>query len=159
MFAQIGNSFAITSNCKDKEAAWQFVRQFFLPDYQEQFVGFVFPTNLSVYEDMKHSAMTVKYERSADGSFILNEDGSRKEAARDVTTVNGRLYQYRIVSDEDVALVESVIQATTRVLKMDDNIKTIITEGAAPFFAGQRSAEEAAKLIQSKATLYVNEQK
>ena len=35
----------------------------------------------------------------------------------------------------------------------------LITEGAAPFFAGQRSAEEAAKLIQSKAVLYVNEQR
>jgi hypothetical protein len=32
-------------------------------------------------------------------------------------------------------------------------------EGAAPFFAGQRSAQEAAKLIQSKAVLYVNEQR
>ena len=42
---------------------------------------------------------------------------------------------------------------------MDDSMKAIITEGAAPFFAGQRSAEEAAKLIQSKAVLYVNEQR
>jgi hypothetical protein len=135
------------------------VRQFFLPDYQEQFMGFVFPTNLQVYENMKEDAMTVKYERNPDGSFVLNEDGSRKEAERDTTTVNGRLYQFRIVSEEDVALVEKVIAATTRVLGMDDSMKAIITEGAAPFFAGQRSAEEAAKLIQSKAVLYVNEQR
>ncbi|MER2150696.1 MAG: extracellular solute-binding protein [Candidatus Limivicinus sp.] len=159
MFAQIGDSFAITSNCKNQEAAWQFVRQFFLPVYQEQFEGFVFPTNLAVYEDMKKNAMTVEYERNPDGSFVLNEDGSRKEAERDTTTVNGRIYQYSIVSDEDVALVENVTNATTRVLGMDDSMKAIITEGAAPFFAGQRSAEEAAKLIQSKAVLYVNEQR
>ena len=159
MFAQIGDSFAITSNCKDQDAEWQFVRQFFLPDYQEQFEGFVFPTNLAVYEDMKQNAMTAEYERNPDGSYVLNEDGSRKEAERDTTTVNGRIYQYSIVSDEDVALVETVIGATTRVLGMDDSMKAIITEGAAPFFAGQRSAEEAAKLIQSKAVLYVNEQR
>ena len=159
MFAQIGDSFAITSNCKDPEAAWQFVRQFFLPEYQEQFKGFVFPTNLAVYEDMKQDAMTVEYERNPDGSFVLNEDGSRKEAERDTTTLNGRIYQFRIVSQEDVALVETVIAATTRVLGMDDSMKAIITEGAAPFFAGQRSAEEAARLIQSKAVLYVNEQR
>ncbi len=159
MFAQIGNSFAITSNCRDKEAAWQFVRQFFLPDYQEQFMGFVFPTNQQVYEAMKEDAMTVKYERNPDGSFVLNEDGSRKEAERDTTMVNGRIYQFSIVSEDDVKLVEQVIAATTRVLGMDDSMKAIITEGAAPFFAGQRSAEEAAKLIQSKAVLYVNEQR
>ena len=159
MFAQIGNSFAITSNCADTDAAWQFVRQFFLPDYQEQFAGYVFPTNLSVYEAMKQDSMTVSYERNPDGSYVLNEDGSRKEAERDITTLNGRIYQYRIVSEEDVALVESVINATERVLGMDDSMKEIIVEGAAPFFAGQRSAEEAAKLIQSKAVLYVNEQR
>jgi hypothetical protein len=38
-------------------------------------------------------------------------------------------------------------------------MKAIITEGAAPFFAGQRGAGEAARMIQSKAALYVNEQK
>ena len=159
MFAQIGNSFAITAGCKNKEAAWEFVRQFFLPDYQEQFTGACFPTNLSVYEDMKREAMTVIYEKNPDGSYVLNQDGSRKEAERDSTTVNGRLYTFDIVSDEDVALVEKMIAATNRVLGMDDSMKAIITEGAAPFFAGQRSAEEAAKLIQSKAALYVNEQR
>ena len=159
MFAQIGNSFAITSNCRNPEAAWQFVRQFFLPDYQEQFKGFVFPTNLAVYEEMKQDAMTVKYARNPDGSYALNEDGSRKEAERDTAMVNGHIYRYRLVSEEEAALVETVIQATTRVLRMDDSMKAIITEGAAPFFAGQRGAGEAARMIQSKAALYVNEQK
>ena len=159
MFAQIGNSFAITSSCRNRDAAWQFVRQFFLPEYQEQFKGFVFPTNLAVYQDMKQDAMTAKYARNPDGSYVLNEDGSRKEAERDAAMVNGQLFRYRLVSEEEAALVETVIQATTRVLRMDESIKAIIAEGAAPFFAGQRSAGEAARMIQSKAALYVNEQK
>ena len=73
MFAQIGNSFAITSSCADKDAAWQFIRQFFLPEYQEQFLGEVFPTNRSVYEKMKSEATTTKYQRNPDGSFNLFE--------------------------------------------------------------------------------------
>ena len=73
--------------------------------------------------------------------------------------INGRLFRYRLVSEEEAALVETVIQATTRVLRMDESMKAIIAEGAAPFFAGQRSAGEAARMIQSKAALYVNEQK
>ena len=35
----------------------------------------------------------------------------------------------------------------------------IITEGAQAFFEGQKSAEECARLIQSKVNIYVNEQK
>ena len=159
MFAQIGNSFAITSNCKDPDAAWEFVRQFFLPYYQEQFKGIVFPTNKTVYEEMKQLATTVQYERNADGSYAVDKDGNRKPADRGFTNLNGGIYTYHVVTEEEVALVEQMIQATTRVLGMDDSMKAIITEGAAPFFAGQRSAEDAAKLIQSKAALYVNEQK
>ena len=62
MFAQFGNALAISSSCVDKEAAWQFVRLFFMPDYQEQLKGSVFPTNLSVFEDMKQEAMSTESE-------------------------------------------------------------------------------------------------
>ena len=47
----------MTSNCSDKEAAWQFLRLFFLPDYQEYITVSSFPTNRNVYEEMKQEAM------------------------------------------------------------------------------------------------------
>ena len=159
MFAQIGNSFAITANCADKDAAWQFVRQFFLPVYQEQFKGSVFPTNKAVYEEMKNEARTPQYERNPDGSFQLDSEGKRIEADRGITQVNGTSYRYLTVTEEEIAQVEEIISATTNILHTDGSLKAIIQEGAAPFFADQRSAAEVAKLIQSKASIYVNEQR
>lgn len=38
-----------------------------------------------------------------------------------------------------------------------DEIYSIITEEAAPYFAGQKSAEETAKIIQSRVEIYVSE--
>ena len=159
MFAQIGNSFAITSSCADKDAAWQFIRQFFLPEYQEQFLGEVFPTNRSVYEKMKSEATTTKYQRNPDGSFMLNEEGKRIEEDLGSMQVNGVTVPYRTASEEDVARVEEIINATTNILHTDDSLKRIIIAGALPYFADQRSVDEVVKLIQSKAMLYVNEQR
>ena len=159
MFAQIGNSFAISSGCADKQAAWQFVRQFFLPVYQEQFIGSVFPTNREVYEQMKYEAMTAQYERNPDGSYMLNAEGKRIEASRGSVTVNGVVFPYKTVTEAEIAQVEDIINATTNVLHTDNSLKSIIAEGAAPFFADQRSVEEVARLIQSKAMIYVNEQR
>ena len=159
MFAQIGNSFAITSNCKDKDAAWQFVREFFLPDYQEQLSGSVFPTNKAVYEEMKQQAMSVEYQRNPDGSFVRNADGERIESSRGTIQAGGAVFECKVVSEEEVALIEEIIEATTSILHTDGSLKDIIVSQAAPFFEDQRSAEEVVKLIQSKASLYVNEQR
>ena len=159
MFAQMGNAFAISSDCADKDAAWQFVRQFFLPEYQETFKGFAFPTNLSVYEEMKQEAMTTQYQRNPDGSYTLDADGKRLEADRGSVEVNGVKVKLQAATREEVEAVEEIVAATTHTLSTDDSIKEIIESGAAGFFADQRSLEEAVKQIQSRANIYVNEQR
>ena len=159
MFAQIGNSFAISSGCVDKDAAWEFVRMFFLPEYQDQFIGSVFPTNLAVYEQMKQEAMTQQYQRNPDGSYVLDADGNRIPMERGNVMVNGVSYPYQVVTEEEVADIEALIEKTTHVLQTDTSLKDIILNGSAPFFAEQYTAEEAARQIQSRANIYVNEQK
>ena len=158
MFAQIGNSFAISSACADKDAAWQFVRQFFLPEYQEQYVGSFFPTNRAVYEQMKREAMTTQYRRNPDGSFLLDEDGRRVEADRGSATVGDRTYAYQTVTEAEAALVEQIIAATDHVLHVDSSLEKIIDEGSAAYFADQRDLDEVVQSIQSRASLYVSEQ-
>ena len=51
------------------------------------------------------------------------------------------------------------IDRTTRTTSTNDEILKIVTEQAEAFFAGDKTAEEVAKLIQSKANIYVNEQR
>ena len=159
MFAQIGNSFAISSGCADKEAAWQFIREFFLPSYQNQFKGNVFPTNLQVYEEMKREAMTAQYERNPDGSYVLDDEGQRIEADRGTVEVGGMSVKLGVVTQAECDLIEQIIGATEHVLSTDSSLKDIIVSGAAGFFSDQRSVEEVVQQIQSRANLYVNEQR
>ncbi len=159
MFAQIGDAFAISSSCAEKEAAWAFVRQYFLPDYQEQLSGSVFPTNLRVYEEMKREAQSPAFQRNPDGSYVLDGDGKRIEAERGIVYLNGREVKLHTVTAEQIALVEQVVGATTRVLSTDSSLNDILVSGAAAFFADQRSVEDTVRQIQSRATIYINERR
>lgn len=159
MFAQIGNAFAISSSCSEKAAAWEFVRLFFLPDYQEQLSGSVFPTNRSVYEEMKREAQTTNYKRNPDGSFALDANGNRIEADRGSVTLAGASVRLRAATEEEIALIEEITAATTHVLSTDESLKEILVSGAAAYFADQRSVEDTVRLIQSRASIYVNEQR
>ena len=159
MFAQIGNAFAISASCPEKEAAWAFVRQFFLPAYQEQLSGNVFPTNLAVYEEMKREAQATSYQRNPDGSYALDAEGRRIEADRGSVEAAGQKVKLRASTAEEIALVEEIVAATTHVLSTDNSLKDLIVESAAPYFIDQRSVEDVVKQIQSRAFLYVNEQR
>ena len=44
-------------------------------------------------------------------------------------------------------------------MDQNDAIFSIVQEQAAAYFAGQKDPEEVARLVQSKAKLYVNEQR
>ena len=65
---------------------------------------------------------------------------------------------YALTQEEADSIVD-VINATTRVYSYDEDIMDIITSEAAAFFAGQKSADEVAKLVQSKANIKVNERR
>ena len=159
MFAQIGNAFAISASCPEKEAAWAFVRQFFLPAYQEQLSGNVFPTNLAVYEEMKREAQATSYQRNPDGSYALDAEGRRIEADRGSVAAAGQKVKLRASTAEEIALAEEIVAATTHVLSTDNSLKDLIVESAAPYFVDQRSVEDVVRQIQSRAFLYVNEQR
>ena len=65
---------------------------------------------------------------------------------------------YAMTQEQADKLME-LIENTTKVQDYNSAIYDIVTEQSAAFFAGQKSAEEVAKLVQSKANIFVNEQR
>ena len=53
----------------------------------------------------------------------------------------------------------AVIDSTTSFVDYDQNVLNIISDEAAGYLAGSKTAEEASKLIQSRVSLYIQEQK
>ena len=62
------------------------------------------------------------------------------------------------LSQYEVDAINNLIRNTTKYYVYDTNLMNIITEETDAYFAGQKSAAEAAKQIQSRAAIYVSEQ-
>lgn len=58
---------------------------------------------------------------------------------------------------EDGEKLRALVEASTKMIRDDPALRQIIHDEAADFLAGQREADEAAKLIQSRAAIYVAE--
>ena len=150
--------YAMSSSCKDKDAAWQFLRGFLLPKFQEGVWGL--PVSRSVFNDKLEKAMTPEYRKDAEGNFVLDKEGKRIEVAKtSIGRADGSIVNVFAMTQEQADRLTELVATTTKSADNDSSIIDIVVEQAQAFFAGQKSAEEVARLIQSKVKLYVNEQR
>ena len=66
---------------------------------------------------------------------------------------------YYAVTQEEYDQLMALYSAIDKVYRWDRNLADIVTGEAGAYFAGDRSLDETAALIQSRASLYVNEQR
>ena len=161
MISFAGDSgYAISSKSSCKDAAWQFLRTFFTKDYQLDNV-YSLPSRLDVFDAKAEEATTIQYVRNEEGQYELDEDGEKIPLARSSmwNKDTGKVEDIYALTEEQVEQIRILILTTTKIADYNQEILDIVKEQAAPFFAGQKSAEEVARLVQSKANLYVNEQR
>ena len=157
-YLSVNSGFAMSSSCTEKETAWQFLRTFFTEEYQKSI--YALPVNKAAYQAKLEQAMQMQYEKDAGGNFILDENGEKKPLARMVfVDTLGKENKYYALSQEEADKLTELVTGTTRTLSQDESIFSIVEEQSEAFFQGQKSAEEVARLIQSKVNIYVNEQR
>lgn len=147
----LDSGLAISSKCADKDGAWSFLRVFLTEDYQTNNVWSL-PTNKAVLQKQFKDAMTPSYTTDENGKQVEEP----KYTYTDPTGQNVDVY----AMDQAVAdKLQYIIDNTVHTTNYDQNIYDIVTDECAAFFAGQKTAEDAAKNIQSRVSLYVNEQR
>ncbi len=101
-------------------------------------------------------AVLSRLERAKERPYWENEDGTKEYY--DMTYWIG---DERIIidplSDEEADNLLSYIQSVTRSNYYDERLSNIISEEASAFIKGDKTAEEVAKIIQSRAQVYINE--
>ena len=147
-------SYGISSKSPYKDVAWDFLRGFFTKDYQME--NYCLPSRIDVFESKAEEATTVQYQKDSDGKFLLDEDGEKIPIVRFYMDDGKEVLN---LEPEQVQQIRDLIESTTKVADYNQEILNIVSEQAAPYFAGQKSAEEVARLVQSKANIYVNEQR
>jgi ABC-type glycerol-3-phosphate transport system substrate-binding protein len=145
----LGMTLAITTSCVDKDGAWEFMRTFFTPDWQRENSSWRFPLNQTIFDELIVEAMTEREPPEWD-------DWAPRPRV-DMPTMPGwgpdePLTQAQV--NQVLALIDSV----TGVTDWNESLMEIITEGAEDFFNGRGSAQDAARIIQSRASILVAEQ-
>ena len=155
---QLDSGYGMSANCKNKEAAWEFLRSFITDDAQKNVGGL--PVSLKVYHEKLKQVMTPEYERDENGNFRLDENGEKIQISRGgYMTEDGEMHNIYAMTQEQADKLWEAITTCTKVQNYDTSMYEIVNEQVQAFFAGQKSAEDVARLIQSKANIYVNEQR
>ena len=161
MISFAGDSgYAMSSKSPYKDAAWQFLRRFFERDYQSENV-YSLPSRLDVFDERAEDACTIQYQKNEEGQYLLDDDGEKIPIAR--TSIwnkeTQKIEEIYALTEDQVQQIRELILTTTKVADYDQEILDIVKEQTAPYFAGQKTAEEVARLVQSKANIYVNERR
>ena len=61
--------------------------------------------------------------------------------------------------EEEIAQIKELIGRIDRMERVDDQVLSIIAEEAGAYFDGQKSVDDVAGVIQSRANIYMNENK
>ena len=155
---RIDNGYAISKTCANKELVWEFLRSMLTEEGQAEI--YTIPTNRKVFEAKLAELMKPIYKKDADGNYLLDENGERIQEARGSWgDESGEMHYIYAMTQEQADEVLNVITTCTRLADYNSNIYSIVAEQAAAFFSGQKSADDVARLIQSKANIYVNEQR
>ena len=163
----LGHKLAMTAACEDKEGAWSFLRTLLLPrgrevDYEDAFDQAEFSINREDFQRMVEQAMTPVYAVDQQGNYRLDAEGNRIEEPKNGLGFAGNGYyhcDFYATSQEDYDQLMALYEATEGLSDYDRGLADIISEIAGAYFAGDKTLDEAAALIQNRASLYMNEKK
>lgn len=135
---------AINSKSANKKEAWEFLKFLLSDDMQSamELNGFAVNKN-----GAKAQGESLKKLGSGEG-------GSGKGMK---LNINGKAMALQPATDQDIAAIETVMSKANVFAESDPKITAIVAEETAPFFQGQKSAEEVAKVIQNKVSTYLQE--
>lgn len=136
------NRFCIAAKSKNKDGAWAFIRTFILQDAQEK-LDWNLPLNKAAFEKRLEDAMNPKN---------TGDDGIVNTWYYDDTVI-----ELTALTEEEAQTIRDIVYNATSEAAYDQNLMNIITEEAEYYFNGEKSAQEIAGIIQSRAQLYIDE--
>ncbi len=158
-FMTIDAGYGISVNCKNKDAAWEFLRSFLTAEEQSRMWGGI-PARLDVYQKQLDDAMLAEYEKDENGNFKLDENGERIQIPRGSYMMeDGTEHYIYAMTQEQADKLWEAVTTCNKIVDYDTSIVDIVLEQAQAYYAGQKSAEEVARLIQNKVKIYINEQR
>lgn len=143
---------AISATSKVKEQAWEILK-FFMTDEETNAATYRFSINKARNEANKATASEnyYLYQPTEDDLNWYREYGYSEEYIEYMKNSNQPFDQAAVDS------VQNLVEGAGEIQRTDTDLVEIITEELSTFFAGTRSAEETARIIASRASIYISE--
>lgn len=142
----VDNALAISDKCKHKDGAWAFVKSTLTDEFQQN--QWNMPVTLSAFDAMMEKAREPEYYM----------DNGEKVYVDPKAYIGDTEYKLPEITDAQVQEFKDYINNASRVMTTyDSDLMDIVTEEAEAFFAGDKSVDETADLIQSRASIYLGE--
>jgi ABC-type glycerol-3-phosphate transport system substrate-binding protein len=133
---------AITTRCSDVDGAWEFLRATLKENFQRNNVTTTsFPVSTTVFEEILTQAMD---PRSVDAIWHIYPDDLE---------VNIPVMP---LSEDEADMIKTILDSAI-IISEDEALWDIINESASDYFNGFISAQDAARIIQSRASTYIAE--
>ena len=134
----VDGGLAITTACTDKQGAWEFVRTFLTEDWQRMFT-----LSLTINSVVFESNLAMEVSNRSD-MWMGGPAG-------------GMIHIPNLTECEEEQLM-ALINSIDQVISQDTALWNIVWEGASGFFHSQRTLQDAIRIIQSRAAIYMSEQ-
>ena len=135
--------FAINRNSKNQKMAWEFIKILLSDEIQSMDDLYGFPVNRTAFRTKADKNNTLL---SSEGIMISVSAGG-----------SGEPVTPKALSEQEVDKVNRYIESLTVNSHFDPKIQEMIQVEAEGYFTGNKSAEEAARAIQSKVNIYLGE--
>ncbi len=143
---------AMSARSRSKDAVWEFMKYFITEDYQDS-LNYNFPVLSSSIDKLAEICMTPP--KTDENGNIVYESGRRYINTQ--YYYNGNSVDIGVIDREHVDRFNVFLSGIEQVYRYDSSIIAIVQEEADAYFNGQRSAKEAAAIIQNRVSLVVNE--
>lgn len=155
VFLSANEIYGISAQSENKDAAWKFLES--LLSGQSTSYGWGFPSRKEQLEEMFTEACEPEYQKDENGEILMDEEGNPKQYPKTSWGYDNWDVDIYAATQEEIDGIRHLIEIARPLSRESEEIYSIIGEEAAPYFAGQKSAEEVAKIIQSRVRIYVSE--
>ena len=139
--------FAVSAQTKYPEECWKLLRMLYLDDYQDT-VEYDFPIRKDKFDALG--------KKSMEKEFWIDDDGE-KHYEEEYYWVGDTQVEVQPLSQKDVDAVTDFVESLNLTYSPNEDVYNIVNEEAAAYYKGQKTAQEVAEVIQSRVSIFVNE--
>lgn len=140
---------AMSSQSEHKEGVWRFLRTLLQEEYQIKRSDIEFPISKRI--------LLKTLEETQNEKYYEGEDGEAVKILQETLSYGGTKYPVYAISEETSAEILDLIAKVDGTDQYDLEVWNIIQEEAEIFFSGNKTASEAAEVIQNRVTIYLKE--